>query len=118
MYLNNKHTEGDMSDLTEKKCKPCEGCVEPMSTEAISTMLDSINGWQFKENRLTKTWVLKNHYQAISLVNAIAWIANQEGHHPTLTITYNQCTIEYTTHAAKGLTENDFICAAKIDNLI
>lgn len=106
-----------MSNLSEKKCKPCEGGVDPMSEKDIITMLDSLNKWEFKDGKITKTWIFKNHYQAISFVNAIAWISHQENHHPYITISFKDVKVDYWTHAIDGISENDFICAAKVDQL-
>jgi 4a-hydroxytetrahydrobiopterin dehydratase len=106
-----------MSGLTNKKCKPCEGGVSPMSEAEINTMLASLSDWQYQNGKLTKSWVLKNHYQAISFVNAIAWISHQENHHPYITVGYKDVKVEYWTHAIDGISENDFICAAKVDQL-
>ena len=109
-----------MTELSNKTCISCKGSTSPISKTEITNLLNKLQQWTYneQENHITKQFKFKGFYKTMAFVNAIAWIANQEGHHPTLTITYNQCTIEYTTHAAKVLTENDFICAAKIDNLI
>ena len=107
-----------MNNLTDKKCKACEGGVEPMSDKDIDIMLDSLDSWEYKNGKLTKIWILKNHYQAISFVNAIAWISHQENHHPYITVGFKDVKVEYWTHAIDGISENDFICAAKVDQLL
>jgi len=108
-----------MHHLNEKKCKPCEGGVSPLNKEKAQKLLSELNEWQLDKSAMMihKTFQFKNFLQTMSFVNAVAWIANQEGHHPDLEVGYNTCKINFTTHAIKGLSENDFICAAKIDTL-
>lgn len=73
--------------------------------------------WQLEKNEkeITRDFQFKNYYQTLAFVNAIAWIAHQENHHPDLEVSYNKCRVRYSTHAIEGLSENDFICAAKVD---
>jgi 4a-hydroxytetrahydrobiopterin dehydratase len=104
-------------DLTSRQCKPCEGGVPPLSEAEISAFLQHIDGWQFQDNHISKTYVFKNYYQTMAFVNAVAWISHREDHHPDMLVGYSQCVVTYTTHAIGGLSENDFICAAKIDQL-
>ena len=104
-------------DLTDRKCKPCEGGVPPLTAEVAETMLQQLEGWQLLHNKVSKTFSFKDYYQTMAFVNAAAWISHREDHHPDMTVGYNQCHVEYTTHAINGLSENDFICAAKIDKL-
>lgn len=104
-------------DLTDRKCKPCEGGVPPLTAEAEENMLRQLAGWQLSNHKISKTFAFQNYYQTMAFVNAVAWISHRENHHPDMTVGYNQCHVEYTTHAINGLSENDFICAAKIDKL-
>ncbi len=104
-------------DLTNKQCKPCEGGVPPLPQTEIDRLMQQLEGWQQSGSRIGKTYPFKNYYQTIAFVNAIAWMAHRENHHPDLTVTYNSCRVEYSTHAIGGLSENDFICAAKVDAL-
>jgi len=106
-----------VSDLASGKCKPCEGGVAPLKEQEIRNLLQQVPGWEFKNGRIAKTYEFKDHYQAMAFVNAAAWISHREDHHPDITVGYNQCRVEYWTHAIKGLSENDFICAAKLDRL-
>lgn len=108
-----------MDHLNEKKCKPCEGGVLPLNKEEAENLLSQLSEWELNTSVtvIHKTFRFKNFLQTMSFVNAVAWIANQEGHHPDLEVGYNTCKINFTTHAIKGLSENDFICAAKIDTL-
>ena len=106
-----------MSSLTEKKCKPCEGGVAPLSKEAAEALLKQLDGWQIKDGLLLKEFRFKNYHETMAFVNASAWISHREDHHPDLAVGYNACTVCYVTHAIGGLSDNDFICAAKIDAL-
>ena len=106
-----------MSDLAKQRCKPCEGGVAPLSAEQTLPLLASVPGWKIESGRLTKLYPFANHYQTMAFVNALAWISHREDHHPALTVGYNSCRVEYWTHAIEGLSENDFICAAKCDAL-
>ena len=103
--------------LIAKQCKPCEGGVPLLSSDEISLLLSQLDGWQLTDKIISKSFTFKNYYQTMAFVNATAWISHREDHHPDITVGYNQCRIEYTTHAINGLSENDFICAAKIDML-
>jgi 4a-hydroxytetrahydrobiopterin dehydratase len=104
-------------DLAKSKCKPCEGGVSPLSTDEITKLLKQLKDWEHTGGVIAKTYAFKNYYQAMAFVNAAAWISHREDHHPDITVGYNQCRVSYVTHAIKGLSENDFICAAKLDAL-
>jgi 4a-hydroxytetrahydrobiopterin dehydratase len=104
-------------DLTNKQCKPCEGGVPALTQDEAKNLLKQLDGWELKNNVISKTFVFKNYYQTIAFVNAVAWMTHREDHHPDMTVGYNQCRVEYSTHAIGGLSENDFICAAKVDAL-
>lgn len=104
-------------DLTSRKCKPCEGGVAPLTHGEIDNLLKQLSAWEYVNGVIAKTYAFKNYYQTMAFVNATAWISNREDHHPDLTVGYSRCRVEYHTHAINGLSENDFICAAKIDAL-
>jgi 4a-hydroxytetrahydrobiopterin dehydratase len=106
-------------NLNDKSCKPCEGGTSPLNDGEITKMLTDVNQWQVSEDKksIYKDFKFKGFYKTMAFVNAIAWIANKEGHHPDLKVGYNYCHVLFTTHAIDGLSENDFICAAKIDML-
>jgi len=104
-------------DLAHKKCRPCEGGVSPLKPQEIELLLVQLPGWQLRNGAITKSYEFKNYYQTMAFVNAVAWIAHREDHHPDMAVGYNKCTVDYSTHAIGGLSENDFICAAKIDAL-
>ena len=106
-----------MSELAKRKCKPCEGGVAPLSPAQARPMLKSLKGWIIEDNKLVKLYPFANYYQTMAFANALAWISHREDHHPDLMLGYNKCRVEYSTHAIGGLSENDFICAAKCDAL-
>ena len=106
-----------MSDLAKKKCKPCEGGVAPYSAQQAKEMLAQLKGWILEDGKLVKLYLFKNYYETLAFVNALAWVSHREDHHPDLQVSYNKCRVEYSTHAIGGLSENDFICAAKADAL-
>lgn len=106
-----------MSDLTARKCKPCKGGVDPLKPTEVDNLLKQLDGWALADGRITKTYSFKNHYQTLAFVNAAAWVSHREDHHPDMSVGYNTCRVAYETHAISGLSENDFICAAKLDKL-
>jgi len=110
-----------MSDtLTDKKCAPCEGGTDPLDRKRAEELLAQVPGWQVDDEGKTiyRRFEFKGFYKTMAFINAMAWIANQEGHHPDFEGGYNFCLIHFTTHAIDGLSENDFICAAKINALL
>jgi 4a-hydroxytetrahydrobiopterin dehydratase len=109
----------DSTSLTHKKCKPCEGGQAPLIPDQYNAFLEQLKDWRVEENkRLIKEFTFKNFMEVISFVNKIAAIAESEGHHPDLNLhNWNKLTITLTTFAIGGLSENDFILAAKIDEI-
>jgi len=103
--------------LLGKKCIPCEGGAFPLTHEEAEKYLDQVSGWILNEEakRISKEYKFKDFIGAINFVNNVAEIAESEGHHPDIHINYNKVLLEFTTHAIGGLSENDFIVAAKID---
>ena len=104
-------------DLASKKCKPCTGGVAPLRPGDIDLLLKQLPGWTHADGVITKTFTFRDYYQTMAFVNALAWISHREDHHPDLGVGYSRCRVEYKTHAINGLSENDFICAAKVDAL-
>ena len=107
-----------MSELAKKKCKPCEGGVAPYTPEQAKELLKQLKGWILEDGKLVKLYPFRNYHETMAFVNALAWISHREDHHPDLQVGYNQCKVMYSTHAIGGLSENDFICAAKADELL
>lgn len=104
-------------ELSDKTCKPCEGGVPPMQAAEIQRMLKDLSGWELAGKEIARTFLFENYYETMAFVNAMAWISHREDHHPDLEVSYNRCRVRYSTHAIGGLSENDFICAAKINKL-
>lgn len=107
----------DTIDLAERRCKPCTDGSAPLSNAQVAAMLGKLSGWVRSGDVITKTYRFPNYGQTMAFVNATAWISHREDHHPDLTVGYNTCRVDYSTHALQGLSENDFICAAKLDAL-
>ena len=106
-----------MSGLTEKRCVPCEGGMPPLKKAEVEKFLSQVPGWSLKGKWITKEFKFKNFVAAMKFVNRVADLAEQEGHHPDIHIHYNIVRLDLWTHAIDGLSENDFILAAKIDAL-
>ena len=109
-----------MTELADRKCIPCEGGVAPLSRTAAEEVLQRLDeNWQLSVDAtsILREFRFRDFFRTMSFVNALAHIANLEDHHPDLEVSYNYCRVRYTTHAIGGLSENDFICAAKIDQL-
>ncbi len=104
--------------LTHKRCKPCEGGVPPLSADAADALLKQLDGWTRDGSEISKTFGFKNYYETMAFVNAAAYVSHRQDHHPDMLVGYKTCAVTYTTHAIDGLSENDFICAAKLDALI
>ena len=110
-----------MIDLDKKKCVPCEGGLEPLSIDKSKSLLKMLaTDWILSEDAkyIEKTFTRKNHYEISSLINVIIYISHTEDHHPEISFGYNTAKVRYFTYAINGLSENDFICAAKIDKAI
>ena len=103
--------------LHAKACRPCEGGVPPLDPRQVERLLPRLPGWELVGKEIAKTYSFGNYYEIMAFVNATAWISHNEDHHPELEVGYRQCRVRYTTHAIGGLSENDFICAAKVDAL-
>jgi 4a-hydroxytetrahydrobiopterin dehydratase len=107
-------------DLKEKKCIPCENKnMPPLTIEEIAPLLIQVKEWTLSEDKkkISKNWVFKDFLKAMNFVDQVADVAEAEGHHPDIHISYNKVTLELSTHSIGGLSENDFIVAVKIDSL-
>jgi 4a-hydroxytetrahydrobiopterin dehydratase len=105
------------SDLATRHCAGCNGA-SALPLVTIQEMLPQLKAWELIDGKLVKTFGFKNYYETMAFVNALAWVSHKEDHHPDLLVSYNKCRVEYSTHDAQGITENDFICAAKADALL
>ena len=106
-----------MNELARKKCVPCEGGVAPLTPQQAAPLLKGLEGWAMDGRMIARTYHFKNYFETMAFVNAAAWVSHREDHHPDIALGYNQCKVSYITHAIDGLSENDFICAAKLDAL-
>lgn len=106
-----------MEDLVSKKCVACEGGVAPMTKEESHQYMSQVLGWELSAENTTliKEYKFKDFKEAMAFVNKVADLAQNEGHHPDIHIFYNRVRLQLSTHAIKGLSENDFILAAKIN---
>ena len=104
-------------DLLKKRCVPCEGGVKPFTRNEARKYLKQLNSWKISEKKITKQLVFKDFITLIKFVNKLAVLAEKEAHHPDFTVHYRKLDLEIWTHAIDGLSENDFILAAKIDKL-
>lgn len=109
-----------MNELTQKHCKACEGGVNPLTRIEAEKLLNKLQGWELNNDatEIHCNFSFKNYYHTMAFVNALAYISHTENHHPDLEVSYNKCVVRYSTHAIGGLSENDFICAAKTDAII
>ena len=106
-----------MNELARRKCKPCEGGIAALTPEQARPFLKGLEGWALEGKAIAKTYRFKNYHETMAFVNAAAWVSHREDHHPDMAVGYNECRVVYVTHAIDGLSENDFICAAKLDAL-
>ena len=103
--------------LRAKRCVPCEGGVPKLGADEIAGLLPEVPAWTVRENQLHRRFVFRDFVEAMRFVNRMADLAEAEGHHPDFTVHYKQVDVVVWTHAIGGLSENDFILAAKIDAL-
>ena len=108
------------SDLAARHCEPCHGGTPPLTGQELTDGLAALPLWQLDDAQkyIRREFRFKDFHQTMAFVNALAWIAHREDHHPDLEVGYNRCLVQYSTHAIDGLSENDLICAAKIDALL
>jgi 4a-hydroxytetrahydrobiopterin dehydratase len=105
-----------MHALVQQHCQPLEG--QPaMAAEDMAAHLRQAPGWSLVDGFVEKRFDFENYCQTMAFVNAVAWVAHREDHHPELLVSYNACVVRFNTHAVGGISINDFICAAKVDAL-
>ncbi len=109
-----------MTDFTRKSCKPCAAGTPPLSRDQAKALLAQTPGCSLNDaaTELSRTFKFKNYHETLAFVNAQAWVAHREDHHPDIEVGYNRCHVRFSTHSIKGLSENDYICAAKINALL
>lgn len=108
-----------MPQLTQSRCKPCSGETPALSAEQARELIKQLTGWKLADDgkSIGRTFEFENYYETLAFVNGTAVVSHREDHHPDLIVGYNKVEMTYSTHAVGGLSENDFICAAKIDAL-
>lgn len=106
--------------MTELLNMHCTGSPQALGADEVATYMAQLDGWQHDSDnaQIRREFRFKNYYETMVFANAVAWIANSEDHHPDMLVTYNRCTITYTTHSVNNLSLNDFVCAARIDALL
>ncbi|MEO8460789.1 MAG: 4a-hydroxytetrahydrobiopterin dehydratase [Dokdonella sp.] len=106
--------------LHEQHCQPRKGAKDALAGTAVKQYLGDLEGWKTadKGSAIHKLFEFKNYYHTMAFVNAVAWIAHREDHHPDLEVGYSKCRVRYSTHDVGGLSLNDFISAAKVDHLL
>ena len=110
-----------MTDLAQKRCLPCEAGVRPIQREEAQKLLAKLDdAWSLNDDatEIRREFRFKGFHKTMGFVNAVAWVANSENHHPDLEVGWGRCLVRFSTHAIEGLSENDFICAAKVDALL
>ena len=108
-----------MADLASRKCKPMPKGTPPLGPEQATELLREIPDWDLTKSSsaITREFHFKDFHPTMAFVNAVAWIAHQTDHHPDLEVGYNRCKVCFSTHSIGGLSENDFICAARLNSL-
>lgn len=107
-----------MTSVNKNRCLPCEGISAILSSDTVNKMLSKIQGWNLDENKGTyiyRIFQFDNFAQNMAFINVVAWIAEKEGHHPNIEVEFTFCKVKFWTHSIGGLSENDFICAEKIN---
>ncbi len=103
-----------LEQLLSGHCRPLEGGAA-LSAAAVAAQLKLLPDWALSEGAICRTYRFNDYYQTIAFVNALAFMVHREDHHPDLSVGYNRCEVRFNTHSVKGLSDNDFICAAKAD---
>jgi 4a-hydroxytetrahydrobiopterin dehydratase len=106
-----------MNELLRRRCRPL-GREAAMSTEQIQNHLRRLSGWLLREGAIEKRYDFADFHRTMAFVNALAWVAHAEDHHPDLAVGYGHCVVRFNTHSAGGISINDFVCAAKVDALL
>ncbi len=107
-----------MSKLNQQACKPISESSPALTAAKVADYLKELPGWAIDAGQLTKTFPFKNYYETTAFLNATAWISHRQDHHPDIALGYNKITMRYSTHTVKGLSINDFICAARVEALL
>jgi 4a-hydroxytetrahydrobiopterin dehydratase len=103
--------------LRERHCAACKPGTPALTKKQINSLISQLTGWKHKDGQIVKIFNFKDYHHTMAFVNAVAWVAHREDHHPDMEVGYNRCAVKYSTHSVGGLSQNDFICAAKVDAL-
>lgn len=106
-----------MPPLRDRQCRPIAAGEKALGQADIDAYLQELPGWSVDQGKLSKTFRFKDYYQTTAFANAIFWVSHQQDHHPDIELSYNRLTIRYDTHSIGGLSENDFICASRVEAL-
>src|SRR3954464_12896718 len=107
-----------IAELLKKHCRPQPKDDQPMGIADVRAVLAELPGWELVDTEIFKTYQFANYHETMAFVNATAWISHREDHHPDLEVGYNRCRVRYSTHSIGGVSENDLICAAKVESLV
>ena len=107
-----------MNQPSDLASKACEAGTMPLDDRSAVELLRQLPGWERVGGEISKTFKFKDYYETMAFVNAAAWVSHREDHHPDMDVGYNKCRVRYSTHSVGGLSENDFICAAKLEALM
>ncbi len=109
-----------LAELAAQRCRPLRGAEHKADAARVADALSALPGWSVIEDgaAISKTYGFTDYYRTLAFVNALAYVAHAEDHHPDLSVHYNRCVVRYSTHDVGGLSDNDFICAAKAEALL
>ncbi|MEO5734267.1 MAG: 4a-hydroxytetrahydrobiopterin dehydratase [Rubrivivax sp.] len=105
-----------MNELATRNCRPLEGHA-PMGDAEIEQLLAQVEGWSLVDGAIQKRFEFEDFHRSVGFANAVAWVANTQDHHPDLALSYDKCTVRFSTHSVGGISINDFICAARVNAL-
>ena len=106
-----------MKDFALRQCRPLPEGTPPIPAPEVETLLRDFPGWTMCQGTISKSFAFPDYHHTIAFVNAVAWIAQQQDHHPELNVFYDHCRVSFNTHSIGGISEKDFICAARIEGL-
>jgi len=106
-----------MHALAAKNCRPLPKGTPALAAADVAAMLRELEGWNLENGAISKTFFFPDYQQTLAFVNAVAWIATRQDHHPDLLVQFDRCRVSYATHSVGGISENDFISAARIEEL-
>ncbi len=107
-----------MARLADEHCSALPAGTPPLARAEIDALLAEVPGWSYDGRVISKSYAFEDYHRTMAFVNAVAWIAHREDHHPDLAVGYNRCRVDFSTHSVGGISRNDFICAARIERLL